>query len=406
MYQFTTASTRKDLDQITSLVARTFPNKGYWFFVDMRNGIHENDPFFKPEHSHIVKYKGEIVSHIGILTKPMRLHGEQFLVGGIGDVVTHRDHRGQGLSSRLMNQVVQYMQNNDYDFSILSGIPNFYHRFGYIEALPVYKGHIEARYLKNIQSTYRIFPFKKGQTNLINEIYNENFQYIDCSVVRTSNYYYREHLDKETILVFDEKDRCRGYGIFWDTYEQGFILKEAGVRDYEAFKAIISYCYRRLQETNHKVMIVQMPPQSPFIEYLKDLHYNIEWAFPREKEGGKMGRFIKFLPLFEQLQDYFEERIQCSSWQDKDFSFLLETDLGNIVFHYRNSQLNISDSSDERPDYSLSIRADFLFRFFTGYWNVRRYEARTNTTLETEVAHLMQTLFPEKVSFFSAVDYF
>lgn len=407
MYEVTTASSKEDLQQITSLVARTFTNKGYWFFVDMRNGIHNNDPFFKPEHSHVVKYKGEIVSHIGIITKPMRLHGERFIVGGIGDVVTHREHRGKGLATRLMKQVVQYMQDNEYDFSILSGIPNYYHRFGYIESLPVYKSCIETKYLKDVLSTYRVFPLQnKEQEKRITEIYNDNFAPIQCSVIRPENYYYREHLDRETILIFDEKDTCKGYAILWDTYEPGFIVKEAGVLDYQAYKAIVAYCYTKLRENALEKMTVQMSPQTPFIEYLKDLHLNLHQAFPREKEGGKMGRFIRFTELFQRLVHHYEKQLLHSSWQKRDFTFLVKTDLGSVVFDFRKRKLSITSSCHNTPDYVLETSADLLFRFFSGYWNVQRFEARAKMSLEKDVSDLMQTLFPEQVSFFSAVDYF
>ena len=406
MYELTTASGKEDLEQVTSLVARTFTNKGYWFFVDMRNGIHKKDPFFKPEHSHIVKYKGEVVSHIGIITKPMRLHGEKFVAGGIGDVVTHRQHRGKGLASRLMKQVVQFMQDNEYDFSILSGIPNYYHRFGYIETLPVYRADIETKYLKDIKSTYRIFPFQEGKHTLVSEIYNDNFSRIQCSVIRPENYYYREHLDKETILVYDENNNCKGYAVLWDTYETGFIIKEAGVLDHESFKAIVSYCFQRLQELSMDKMIVQMPPQTPFIEYLKDLHLNLQWSFPREKEGGKMGRFIQFYPLFKRLRSYYEKQLHHSPWQEDNFLFLIKTELGDVGFDYTNRSLKILSSTGKKPDMTLEIGADLLFRFFTGYWNIQRFEARARVSLDKKVAQLLQVLFPEKISFFSAVDYF
>src|SRR5437764_1219224 len=80
----------------------------------------------------------QTVAKLAILRRTMHLAGTTVTMGGIADVVTHPVHRRQGYGARLLEGAVAYMRDQRYHVSLLFGIADFYHRFGYAPVLPEY----------------------------------------------------------------------------------------------------------------------------------------------------------------------------------------------------------------------------------------------------------------------------
>src|SRR5688572_2437017 len=79
---------------------------------------------------------GEWASRLWIVDKDMRIGGAAVRIGGISSVETPERHRGKGLASRAMEAALRLMEREGYHATILHGIPDFYHRFGYVPCMP------------------------------------------------------------------------------------------------------------------------------------------------------------------------------------------------------------------------------------------------------------------------------
>ena len=77
---------------------------------------------------------GRIVAHYGVWGYRMRIGTARLRTAGVGAVATHPDFRGRGLSSELIAACLDAMASSGYAMTRLGGIPNFYHRFGYVRA--------------------------------------------------------------------------------------------------------------------------------------------------------------------------------------------------------------------------------------------------------------------------------
>lgn len=404
MYEFTSARSEQDLAEIADLIGKTFSRKTYWFLHDMRTGIHAQDTEFKPEHSFIAKYEGHVVAHVGILVKHVRIGKSSFKVAGIGEVATHRDHMKKGISSKLMKNAVEYMQKTDFDYTILSGIPNYYHRFGYIETLNEYEGRIPVKFLRDISSSYQVVPYEEKYKEAMIDIYTVHFENVAASTIRSNDYYIREHFDKEAVVVLNEKNTPVGYGVFWDTYLPHFCIKEASVLNYEAAKALLAYSFKRCAEAYTEHLVIYMPPSVPFMQYAKDFHLEMKTTTLKEGEGGKMGRIIHLDSLFSKLSDTLMDRIQNSIFAAQDFSIALCTDIGDIALSYQDGILSSSDV--DRAQIKVQLDQRYLMRFILGFWTAEHCSTRLDTPLDSDTCKLMNILFPLMDSNFSRVDYF
>ena len=72
-----------------------------------------------------------------------RIVGDEGIVYYICDMVVHPDHQGQGLGSRLMDALMDYIEENAPEtayINLMADVDGFYERFGFEETRPASKG--------------------------------------------------------------------------------------------------------------------------------------------------------------------------------------------------------------------------------------------------------------------------
>ncbi len=85
---------------------------------------------------------------------------------------TQQKHRLKGYARRLLSDTVEYVTRRGYAVSMLFGIPDFYHRFGFLPAIPEHTTVVATRDAEQVAeqarraltepkghgSTWRIMP--------------------------------------------------------------------------------------------------------------------------------------------------------------------------------------------------------------------------------------------------------
>jgi predicted N-acetyltransferase YhbS len=93
---------------------------------------YRKDSSYRPEHSWIARDNGEILAHLRIYPRRMRLDGGVVRMAGIGNVVIARHARGRGLARVLLERVVEHLDNADYALSLLwTHVPGVYATHGW-----------------------------------------------------------------------------------------------------------------------------------------------------------------------------------------------------------------------------------------------------------------------------------
>lgn len=92
---------------------------------------YRKDSSYRPEHSWIARDNAEILAHLRIYPRRMRLDGGVVRMAGIGNVVIARHARGRGLARVLLERVVEHLDNADYALSLLwTHVPGVYATHG------------------------------------------------------------------------------------------------------------------------------------------------------------------------------------------------------------------------------------------------------------------------------------
>jgi GNAT superfamily N-acetyltransferase len=101
-------------------------------------------PFLKEE-------KGEILSHVGFLEYPISIDGKQHRAAALHAVCTKTTHRGQGLASHLIQEVLKWSEKQ-YEFVILyTEIPRFYEKFAF-QYIQEYRFYLSCKQPKGSKS--------------------------------------------------------------------------------------------------------------------------------------------------------------------------------------------------------------------------------------------------------------
>jgi predicted N-acetyltransferase YhbS len=90
------------------------------------------DPDYQLEYTRVAILDGGIVSAVQIVRRTISFGDTHLTMGGIANVATDQEYRGNGYAHECLQQAIQVMEADAMDFSLLfTGRPNFYSRCGY-----------------------------------------------------------------------------------------------------------------------------------------------------------------------------------------------------------------------------------------------------------------------------------
>src|SRR5690554_1179129 len=132
-------------------------------------------PGFEMEHTRIAVARQEIVAALRLTTDTIRIGEARLRMGGFGYVTTAGAYRHQGISRELIRDTLHYMHANNYHASMLFGIPNFYHKFGFATSLAEYATYIDTAEAGAVdQPEYTLRQGKPGDIRAIQKMHDAN----------------------------------------------------------------------------------------------------------------------------------------------------------------------------------------------------------------------------------------
>jgi len=97
----------------------------------------EKNPTYNNENFFIITHNKKIVSSIQVFLWDTYFNNKKVLLGGIGQVATLPQFRGNGLAGKLLKETIKYMKKNGVSYSLLfAGPVPLYEKYGWKE-LPI-----------------------------------------------------------------------------------------------------------------------------------------------------------------------------------------------------------------------------------------------------------------------------
>jgi predicted acetyltransferase len=347
----------------------------------------------------------EEVSHLWVIDYEMRIGSAVMKMGGIAGVWTEEKHRLKGYASRVLNASIQFMKEEGYDVSLLFGIPNFYHRFGYATVLPRYTAELEMRNIPSFSFRFKVEPYEDRFKEAVLEIYQANNKGRTGTIVRSKEKWEgfshgNSWSSKALPYVILDGEEVVAYLVI-DSEEPMVIELGYKKPDKEIFSAILSQIRQFAEERNNPVFSFSLPPDFLFTEFCQryDLRLNIE--FPENKDG--MGRVINIITFLYKLQDVFRSRI---GYNQREGILIIETEIGEVPFDIKKDTVFFMPFLPPFG-WKLKIPQAKLMQLAMGYRTIDELLLDEDVSLEGEEAlPILRKLFPKQFPFFWTADRF
>jgi len=226
-------------------------------------------PPARPEDSRIVLVGDQIVSHIRVYRRDMRLRGSVVPSGHLAEVSTHPDFRRQGHGRALLKDCIQYIRSLGFPLScVWSGVTEFYAcedwvRFPLISTwLNLSRWHCE------LPPDAKVRRYERGRDDAaVAEIYEEYSRNRNLSAVRDAEYWrlhysWRKGEEEDGFLIAERA----GHAVAYCRARRAGMM-EYGVREghEDAGVALVDALVRRERPYNTAQLDLALPADETLI---------------------------------------------------------------------------------------------------------------------------------------------
>lgn len=244
-----------------------------------------------------LEINGESVSHLGIFTLTMRIGPAQFKMGGIGGVATNWKHRRKGYSRYVMEDSIRWMKDEGYEVTMLHGIDNFYHKFGYANCMPEVVAKVRTRDAEAVckrKSRLSVRPGKDSDWPRAFRLYNRSNAARSLAIVREKGPFrgLRHgsgfHRHGEWFVFEKPSGGFAGYAVL-DAMPEPVRTCEVEVVDPSLYPDVLAHLVRTAIKRRDGEIAVHLPQDHPFVSYLR--RFGVILTVTHRTTGAIMGRF-------------------------------------------------------------------------------------------------------------------
>lgn len=341
-----------------------------------------------------------ITSTIQIFPLHCRIEDAVVKVGGIGSVATAAEAQGQGQGRKMLERLSGWMEQQEYDLSLLFAVINpYYEKAGWI-TLPEDMYEWDREVIEpSPPAGIDICPFELSDIEDLREIYNQFNANRTSTMIRPEAYWYdRLNWPKwkaSTCLVALRNGIPVAYGNISQAAADGTSnIEELCYLD-GAESAVIPLL---------QALLEQRPEAVRFISFLPEDHYLsqalVSLGARKTAAGYMMWKLIRFQPLLVKLKDVLQSRWQKDkAYAGNSFHLALECEGQSAYLHYEAGQIAIESEPRSTQDYSRIVFTQLELITLL----LRGYDASVS---ENPADPVLQVLFPKQPSVFYSLDRF
>lgn len=360
-------------------------------------------PSFRREHTRIALWRGELAGSLRMNTETLRLGEARLKTGGFGWVTTQPRYRQKGICRTLVLDTLEYMRNHGYHISLLFGIPNFYHRFGFATVLADYTISMELEEASTIPHlTHRLREAKPGDIPAIQRIHNANDVDAACSALRTSAHLTNKwaHAAKTLRVLANGQGKVVAY--FMARKDGAHLsVDEVGISEPGLCDAVLAACARMAADETVGRIHFLVPPTHLFARFL--LQYKSSHEMRVTHDEGGMLAFVNLVETLESMTPEWERLIAASSLRDAraEVTFLVDGEAFRVRTH--RGAVDVSATSGRNR---VSFTTAELMFLVTGCRYVEDILASRRRILSAETRELLSALFPRRAPYVWTFDRF
>lgn len=295
--------TPAEYDAMIRLVAEVFSRgdrESYTRFISYGDQQHKHPGFAYANH-HLLLVDGQVASHVLIGNYTLDYRGVALQVAGVGAVCTHVRYQGAGYNAALFRACMDAIRQSGAHLALLNGIPDYYHRFGFVPVIPDYTVEIPTAQAAALDAPLTLRDVQPDDLPALQMLYEQQWLGVRPTLTRTLDYWRWRLFDSPPGLaevVVDDDGRVRGY-----MAGRGQIntVTEITAVDIEAAQTILAHAGQRYQARWQERIRWCLPPDAPFVllaRRLVDVMLRINYC----RNCGWMGHVVDAAGLVAALQ--------------------------------------------------------------------------------------------------------
>ncbi|MDR0270474.1 GNAT family N-acetyltransferase [Paenibacillus sp.] len=386
---------RAELEAVYDILGDVFPD-GRDFFQKRL----DHDSAYELSTTWIAMQQGDIASTIQVFPFASRIEDVALKIGGIGSVATVPAFRGQGHCIQILHRISAWMEQQEYDLSLLFAVINpFYEKVGWSTVPETMYEMSRADSMVETSSEYDFIPFDPSYTEVISGIY-EQFNSSVTGTVNRARGHWNDRLNwpkwqASSCLLAVRNGVVVAYGHISETAADGeAYLDELCYAKGEEQAVIPLFHALSKQRPEAERILVNLPGDHVLIKNLSS------WGALQKTLPYMMWKIIRFQPLLTKLAPVFRRRLQNSGeFAGASLEIEWEYDGKKAFFHYSNGEVTVEPNPREGAEY-LHIgltQKQFVSLLLHGYGS---------SDAETLRFPVLEVLFPKQNFVFYLMDRF
>jgi len=275
---------------------------------------------------------GSPVAMVRVCHRTMRLGAAMVRVAGIGDVCTHPKLRKRGLMRTLFAHVNQFMRHEGYDLSLLFGIPNFYHKFGYVVGVATEWLLVPRGQLEELKAPYSGRRARLADAEAIRRLHLADLATRDGAMARWGDAWARRACrEKWCRIISDQRGRPLAYWRGGPHGDDTFALAEASLgrrprRDLVV--SVLADLARAAKACEKPRLRIELPAAHPIGRFC--VADGCEVRHTIGHRGGSMVRITHLGSLCQHMAPEWERLLAASPAAGWSGRLRLKTDIGAV----------------------------------------------------------------------------
>ncbi|MHC4713257.1 MAG: GNAT family N-acetyltransferase [Planctomycetota bacterium] len=329
---------------------------------------------------------GRIVSYLEIVPKRMYIGRSLLKMAGVGGVSTDPAHRKKGYNRALFEDTIEFMRKDGYDLSILYGIPDYYHRYGYESVMTRHIVTMPAREeFPGPAAGYKRSVVARSDMEQIRCLCNAQARYRDGNCLRD-----RMHKPKRGVKITDARGRIAAYATWRE--ENGIIFTgDAAARNPAAGVELLKVLWRVAWRELAGQINVDLPPGYPLTDAMLTRGATYRRQFRRNQ--GCMGRIVDLSSLARKMCTEWARLVGRSELARKRFALRLA--VGDETLRISASAKGVTAGVGRAHAASKATQQRFA-QMLLGYRAISELADDSDVRFAKKDLRALEVLFPER----------
>lgn len=351
---------------------------------------------------------GRQVGSYGLHQRQLCIGRARLLTGCIGGVATHPDYQRRGIARAMMDDSLHLARQQRLAILMLDGIPGFYHRWGYIDALDVGECHLRVKDVPpqplGLPAVREAVP---DDAPPLLDLYHRHHDHYAGKLERTldEQHYVMRCIDPQTPIqvAVDQRGQLCGYAILSRTDRTRAV--EVVADDWPATLALLHTQVAQLggDVDPETVLRWEVPLASETYRHLAD-QLPVDYHIHQQPDADWMVSSIDLSAILAAMVP--EWRAQWTS-QRADWRGTLRLRIQNaaITFELGADELRVVEAS-ARPSSEATLSPRALTQLIFGFRPIEHFINQAGNEISDETLPALRTLFPARHGWIAATDRF